>query len=1007
MLYLTTEFQKAGALVLMLLCVSFVAQAEPIVPVAPQPAWALDIPVNLEAEVPLENISSGVHYLLVDSQVHVGDDNRPEYFYHYAERVLNQTGVEGSSQITINFDPTYELLTLHEIVIWRDNRAISKLDTARMSLINREEELDNLLYNGSQTLHAILDDVRTGDVIEYSFTRKGDNPIYSGIFAYSHSLSWSVPVHRLALAVHWHKQAPLYHQILNNNLSLQTERTASGVRYRLDRVNVEPPIKEENLPGWLDPYGVVYFSESENWRQVADWARPLMESGIESNNEIRKIAGRILKHHSDPVEQIAASLQFVQEEIRYFGIEIGENSHRPGKASVTLARRYGDCKDKTVLLLSILRELDIEAHAALVNTRHKKNIADIIPGTRQFNHVIASVTHGGKAYWLDPTRKYQYGGLHAIYQPDFGYALVLRPNVDALTAMAPAQAPSGSVVHDMFDLSVGKDAPVPYTVRTTTIGLDAENTRHRQASKSQKAIQDEYLNFYNDYYAHIKSADPITFDDNPGRNELIVEEQYVIDDLWKLDEDDNNHYAWFYSNALSHYLTAPQERQRDHPLGLAHPVNVRQIIELKLDEQNWWFDDEDFSEDNEFFLFTNTVRFDEPGNRLTLEYSYHSKTDAVSPARLPDYLAALERSNSQINYSIFSDFAPSTGDAEQEINYFAWIMSLFAFMFIAAIVLWRIDVARHPYVDEMTYYPVALPKFIVLWSLTFGIYGIYWFYRNWKYVRQRDQSDIMPFARGFFYYLWYYSLFEDLREDSIRRYGRPRLPAPAVGAALAVAFFILNLAGSFSGYELLFTCIASLLVLPMVNFINHINGHDDPAYRHNSRWRIHHYLLTLLALPLLAITLGSEAGLMPSDRVIPGNKLFSHDIRFLQRKGAVAPDENIVYFYSDAFLSNRDDGNGYTDRHLFSYWRDDGDFNLHTADYADIKDIEVTWGGTTDNTVIKVIRHDDSWFILYASTTKKQDKVFVNGLKERWKKASQTVEASPVGENVGIDGVSL
>lgn len=998
MLYQTTTLQKAGILALLVLFgLTSIAQAEPPVPVAPQPTWALDVPPNLDAEVPLETVSSGVHYLLVDSQVRVGDDNQPEYFYHYAERVLNQTGVEGSSQITIDFDPTYESLTLHEIIIWRDGRSIDKVDTARMSLIHREEELNNLLYNGHQTLHVILDDVRTGDTIEYSFTRQGDNPIYNGIFAYSQSLNWSVPIHRQALAVHWHKQTPLYHQFLNSELSLQTEHIEGGVRYRLDNVNVEPLIEDENLPGWFDPYGMVYFSESENWRQVADWARPLMESGIENNNEIRKIAKRILDRHSDPTEQIAAALQYVQEEIRYFGIEIGENSHRPAKASVTLTRRYGDCKDKSMLLLSILRELGIEGHAALVNTRRKQGINDIIPGARQFNHVIASVAHEGKIYWLDPTRQYQYGGLHAIYQPDFGYALVLRPNAAALTAMTPVQAPSGSEVRDFFDLSVGKDAPVPYTVQTTTIGLDAEHTRQRQASNGHKATQDDYLNFYKDYYAHIKSAGPITFDDNPERNEMIVEERYMIDNLWELDEDDNNYHAWFYSNTISHHLKAPTEKQRSHPLALAHPVNLQQIIELKLDEQNWHFDDEEFNEDNDFFSFTNTVRFNKAGKKLTLEYTYQSKTDAVPPERLRDYLAALERTDSNINYSIFSSFAPTAANAaEEEANYFAWIIGLFILTFIAVIVLWRIDASRYPYNGEMIYYPVTLLKFIALWSLTFSIYGVYWFYRNWKYVRQRDQSDIMPLARGIFYSFWYYPLFKELREDSIRRHGQPRLPAPVVGAVLAFAFLILNVAGSFVGYEIFFTCAASLLLLPVVNSINQINGHDDPAYQHNSRWRVHHYLLTLLALPLLAITLGGETGLMPGDRVIPGKKLFSHDIKFLQRKGAIAPNENIVYFYSDAFLSIRNDGNGYTDRHMFSYWLNNGDFELHTAEYTDIKDIQVTWGDLIDSTVVKVIRHDESWFILYASTTKKKDKAFVNGLMTRWKKAVPKVEASPV-----------
>lgn len=996
--FLTFKRQKSNLLALLmliLLSITYVARADFPVPVAPKPNWTLQIPADLNAEIPLNNVSSGVHYLLVDTQIYAENESKPKYFFRYAEKVLNQTGVERSSQITVDFDPIYEQLSLHDITIWRDKRAINKLDTARMSLVNREEELDNLLYNGRQTLHVILDDVRAGDVIEYSFSLEGDNPIYNGTFAYSHSLNWAVPLHHLAVTVHWHKPTPLFHQITDSNLTVQTERTSGGgSRYRVEQRNLDAVVSDENTPVWFEPYGRVYFSESKSWREVANWARPLMESGRESNAAIKSLANQILRQHDDPVKQIFAALQYVQEEVRYFGIEIGENSHRPARAGTTLSRRYGDCKDKTMLLLSILDELNIEAHPALVNTLRRHTIADIIPSGRQFNHVIASVIQGGKTYWLDPTRQYQYGGLDAIYQADYGYALVLRSKADALTSMKPAEVSSSSEIKEEIDISAGKDAPAIYRVHTTSTGLDAEKNRRRFASRSLTTIQDEYLKFYKDYYPKIATASPITFADDPQHNRTVVEEQYAIDDFWKFDEDDKSYYAWFYSNALSDYLKMPAEKKRSSPFALSHPVNIQQTVEIKLDEQNWHFDDEDFREDNEFFTFTYAVRFDKDGKKLTLQHTYRSKKDAVALEHFPTYLAALERSKGYINYSIFSDFSPPTAEAtEEETNLVVVIIGLYVLLLIVVIALWRIDSARHPFSGEMSYYPVAQHKFIALWLLTFGVYGIYWFYRNWLYIRERDQSHIMPLARGIFYPLWYYPLFKDLHDDGANR-GKACLPPPAAGVVLAVLFLILNVSGNFIGYEVLFTCAAGFLMLPLVNCINHTNQ-DDSAYRHNSRWRVYHYLLTLLAIPLCVITLGGETGLTPSDRVIDGSKLLSHDIKFLQRKGVIVPDEKIIYFYSDAFLSNRDDGNGYTDRKVFSYWQDESGFNLHTAAYADIKNIEVTWGDLADHTIVKIILPDDSWFILYASTTKKKDKVFVADLMSRWKKeASKTAPKS-------------
>src|SRR5690606_2346000 len=154
-------------------------------------------------------------------------------------------------------------------------------------------------------------------------------------------------------------------------------------------------------------------------------------------------------------------------------------------------------------------------------------------------------------------------------------------------------------------------------------------------------------------------------------------------------------------------------------------------------------------------------------------------------------------------------------------HHFLWIMLGYALLFVAVIALWRIDVKRHPFPADMVYYPVSPPKFIAMFLLTLGIYGVYWFYKNWRYVKLRDQSSIMPVARGIFSLFWYYPLYEDLREDSIRRYGKPLLPPLAVGGVLAVAYLLFSLADGFSDYQLALTVPVVLLLLPLVNYINH------------------------------------------------------------------------------------------------------------------------------------------------------------------------------------------
>lgn len=47
-------------------------------------------------------------------------------------------------------------------------------------------------------------------------------------------------------------------------------------------------------------------------------------------------------------------------------------------------------------------------------------------------------------------------------------------------------------------------------------------------------------------------------------------------------------------------------------------------------------------------------------------------------------------------------------------------------------------------------FPVSPLKLVVMSTVTLGIYEIYWFYKNWKLVKQQTDRDIMPFWRAFF-----------------------------------------------------------------------------------------------------------------------------------------------------------------------------------------------------------------------------------------------------------------
>lgn len=974
-------------LVLLLIVSHFTnAQSLQVVDKSPVPSWVKKVVIPDTAAMPKAQIQNGVYYLLVDKQVKVEADGQVSYFSHYADHIINQDGVEQNSQLNFDYYPDYQSLTLHRLQILRDGQVIDKLNSARMTLLQREEEMNNLIYNGAKTLNIVLDDVRVGDTIQYSFTREGRNPVYNGVFANHTWLNWSVPVARLSKRILWKKSSPLFYEVLQSNLTVTEKQLPEGIEYSLQVDNNKVIYKEDDAPDWYEPWGSLLFSESKSWQEVANWGQSLYEGVFVSDQAIQDLAQQISRQYSNESDRIAAALGFVQDEIRYLGIELGVNSHKPRAAYNTLKNRYGDCKDKTVLFITLLKELGVEAYPVLVNTQ--EHLQGKLAHNQAFNHVITLVMHQGKKYWLDPTRNYQFGGLDYIYQPDYEYALVLKPGTQQLTLMQPKQAPSGTYVEDTYHLQ----EPTKLISKTQYKGWNAASVRAQLASRGETELQKSYLEFYQGYFSGARVAEPISFSDNQKQNRVTLTEQYFIENFWKVDEKKQRKDADFYATIIRQWVYVPDQEQRQDPLFLTYPRYAQQRLNINLTDENWNFENEQFIEDNDFFSFKFEAQFEPAANQLILNYFFENKVKFVPAARYPEYRAAMQRATSYTGYGIFKSTATAVVDepepAQQSSgdSLLAIIVTVYLVLIFTMIVLWLRARKRKEVVEGELFYPVASTKLLLVWVLSFGIYGVYWFYKNFTFLKQQNNDTSMPLARGIFHIFWYYPLWSALAKDSEQRFQKKHLPNTAIAILCAVLFFI---AGLINDSYLVFTLLVSgLLVLPMASYIEFANGKNSAAYIKNSKWAVHHLLLAMICLPLLILSLGSSTGLTASDSVVPGSKLLAHDKQFMQRQGIVKPQDSIEYFYSDAFLFIRNDGNGFTERHVFSYWKNDkGELEKQLADYSAIEKIDVSEAqDVLDNTVVTITRKDGSSFMLYVSVVDNKDKQFVKQLKSNWRK---------------------
>ncbi|MBL1386709.1 MAG: DUF3857 domain-containing transglutaminase family protein [Colwellia sp.] len=935
----------------------------------------------------MAKVRDGTLYLLLDNQTYVPERQKQQRYTRLVMQALNQSGVDYISQLSLDFDPSYQTLTLHTLSIIRDGKHIDKLSTARLSVIQSEPELADKIYNGRLSLNIIVDDMRSGDMLDYSYSVTGSNPIYANKFSTRRTLRWSVPVVQQYMRVLWGKKTPLNIKTINGTAETKQTENQYGTDYSISEFEAPLLTQDSETPTWYNPYMQVYLSEYNSWDEVVNWALPLYESAIETPSSINAIAQSIQAQHTNTADRIAAALRFSQDEIRYLGLEMGTNSHQPTPASETLSLRYGDCKDKTTLLISLLEAMKIKAYPALVDTEETKRLIELPATASVFNHVIVTLEHKGKRYWLDPTISYQRGTLPYLAQPDYGYALIIKNGENTLTPMAQTPVHKKVTVNDQFYIPKTVKEPVLFTTEYSYAEFQAINRRSNLARNGLDSVAKSYLEYYQGFFDELKIDKPMAVSEDQQTGQFITSESYLISQFWGKTSD--GYEADFYASEIQNSVYEPKQTNRTDPLYFEYPNIIDTSIKLHFTEKNWAFDNSQDEIDNDYFYLKTSVSFND--NVLTLSYHFYAKKDYIPADKISDYLAQRNKLISATHYSILkyantTEAPQTTADILDNLggNWLKYALAGYLLLFIFFIADWRLESAKRPTFENNPFYAVSVSKFIIYSILSLGIYINYWCYRNFKAIKQHSNANIMPIARGIFAILWYYPLYQALKQHSELQSSKSKI-IPSWGAAV---LFLLVLATTLvyrmEEYATIALLVMPFLWLPLVSYIEHANT-NQKALHYNSYWRVRQCFMSLALSPILLFGVLQEANILPGSAIIKGEKLWAYQTHFLKRNRLTPENEDVLYFYSDAMFDYRDDGNGITDNYIFSYYKNDaGKLESDLSHFNDIDKIETSYGKTElDNTTIKVIKTDGSDFLLIVSRFNKLDEVLVDKINLR------------------------
>lgn len=571
------------------------SEVKRVVTVGPTPAWVE--PVTWSPPRAPSDSGVAAEVLLNDAQSNL-TFNGSEYYFRQVVHLLNNEGVQQHAEQSSVFTPEYQQVTWHVLRLVRGDTVIDLLPTAQFRELQRELRLEAKVYDGRITHVTVLEDVRPGDILETAYTLRDDDPLMRGHVSSRNYVGLPYPIKRQTIVVHLPAEIEfpgLYLWIPPDTQELpeaifRPARFRSALRefaegptktYRWLAENIPPLHFDANISTQAAPYyPVLRLSSFDSWLSVAKWAEPIFASCGELPDETLALLEKWQKTLPTIEARMKAAAAFVQQDIRYFAMALGNNNIRPRALSAITASRFGDCKDKSVLLVALFRALGVAAWPALVNTSSHNILSQGGPDQFAFDHAIVAYEYGGRLCWIDATLRQPAGAVGEWALPPYRLGLVLRPLESTLTPIPPRPWGDPDMeTHDRITVDETTGAGVMHT-RVTIRGIQADYYRQQLESTARSETSKNWFNYIARFYRRIEEiAAPVVTDDLV-RNEITLNATYRVRDLLK--KENGRTVVVVHAFAVRSLLNPIETRRRYWPFGLPVDRFVRQRIEVDL-----------------------------------------------------------------------------------------------------------------------------------------------------------------------------------------------------------------------------------------------------------------------------------------------------------------------------------------------------------------------------------------------------------------------------------------
>jgi len=326
-------------------------------------------------------------------------------------KVLTEKGKRNNRTLSFSFMLPYSTVEVVKAEVVRPGGETVPVDVAANSkeAIDASQMQMNISDPNMRVLRVSIPKLEIGDVLHSIVRETIDRSIIPGQFAEESVFEGRGYIRHILYEAHTPPGRPLKRVELRDQVpgtvhySEQPGEDQTLIR-RWEVRNVPRMFDEPSMPPYEMVLQRLLVSTIPDWPSVSKWYWELSLPHLEATTPAMKQTVESLTAGSKTdLDKVKALFYHVSKKVRYMGLtpEKDRPGFEPHDVCLTFDKKYGVCRDKAALLVSMLRTAGLNAYPVLINVGLKKDreVPDV-----GFNHAIVTVElPKGEYLLMDPT----------------------------------------------------------------------------------------------------------------------------------------------------------------------------------------------------------------------------------------------------------------------------------------------------------------------------------------------------------------------------------------------------------------------------------------------------------------------------------------------------------------------------------------------------------------------------------------------------------------------------